>query len=186
MGVILPVIQLAGGVREDFPWAALWSGRRPREAAWGEAVRFPSVEGDSSPQRKGRGLQGQLQTGGERKFPPPTGAHPGQIKRWKPNHSQVRIHHRILRTGSVFFAYWELTKNPREKKDRREIRVKENVNYKLAPAKSICQELNNKWGVCRLPLWRWNPVLPQLLIFNICWGSPGWSEALCAPGNLMR
>ena len=63
---------------------------------------FPSVEGDLSPQMKGRGLQGQVKTGGEKKFLPPTGAHPGQIKRWKPNHGQVRIHHRILRTGPVF------------------------------------------------------------------------------------
>ena len=117
---------------------------RPHEAAWSEVVHSLSQKRDSSPQMKGRGLQGQLKIGGETKFLPPIGAHPGQIKRWKPNHGQVRIHHRILWTGSVFFAYWELTKNPCEKKDRREIRVKENVNYKLAVACQLhigtCQE----------------------------------------------
>ena len=99
----------SGKISNELPFC---QERRPHEAAWSEVVHFPSVEGDSSPQMKGRGLQGQVKTGGEKKFLPPTGAHPGQIKRWKPNHGQVRIHHRILRTGSVFFAYWELTKNP--------------------------------------------------------------------------
>ena len=43
------------------------------------------------------------------------------------------------------------------------------VNYKLALAKSIYQGLNNNnnnRGICHLPLWRMNLVLPQLLTFN--------------------
>ena len=41
------------------------------------------------------------------------------------------------------------------------------VNYKLALAKSICQQLNyNYKGVCHLPLWRLNPVLLQLFDFQ--------------------
>ena len=101
---------------------------RPHEAAWSEVVHSPSRKRDSSPQMKGRGLQGQVKTGGETKFLPPTRAHPGQIKRWKPNHSQVRIHHRILRTGSVFANFDSLfiensLRIPVRTKDR-EARVK--------------------------------------------------------------
>ena len=47
-----------------------------------------------------------------------------------------------------------------------------------------CQQPNNK-GLCRLPLWRLNPMLLQQLICNNPWGSSGWSEALCASGNLV-
>ena len=46
-----------------------------------------------------------------------------------------------------------------------------------------CQWLNNK-SICHLPLWRLKLMLLQLLTFNNPWGSSGWSEALCAPGNL--
>ena len=51
------------------------------------------------------------------------------------------------------------------------------VNYKLALAK----------GICHLPLWRLNPVLQQLLTFNM----PGResrveSEAPCAPRKLVE
>ena len=47
-----------------------------------------------------------------------------------------------------------------------------------------CQWLNNK-GICHLHLQRLNPMLLYLLTFNNPWGSSGWSEALCAPGNLV-
>lgn len=101
---------------------------RPHEAAWSEVVHSPSWKRDSSPQMKGRGLQGQVKTGSETKSLPPTRAHPGQIKRWKPNHSQVRLHHRILRTGSVFANFDSLfiensLRIPVRTKDR-EARVK--------------------------------------------------------------
>ena len=46
-----------------------------------------------------------------------------------------------------------------------------------------CQWRNK--GVCRLPLWRPNPVLLRLLIFDTPWGSSGWRQALCAPANLV-
>ena len=46
-----------------------------------------------------------------------------------------------------------------------------------------CQWVNSK-GICRLPLWRLNPMLLELFIFSTPWASSGWSEALCAPGNL--
>ena len=48
-----------------------------------------------------------------------------------------------------------------------------------------CQRLNNK-GFCHLPLWRLSPMLLWLLTFNNPQGSSGWSEALCAPGKLVR
>ena len=35
-------------------------------------------------------------------------------------------------------------------------------------------------------MWRLNPVQLQLLTFSNCGGSSGWSEALCAPGNLVE
>ena len=41
------------------------------------------------------------------------------------------------------------------------------VNYKLALAESICQSLNNSKSICHLPLRRLNPVLLQLLTFDI-------------------
>ena len=37
-----------------------------------------------------------------------------------------------------------------------------------------CQWRNK--GVCRLPLWRLNPVLLRLLIFDTPWGSSGWRQ----------
>ena len=52
-----------------------------------------------------------------------------------------------------------------------------------------CQWLNNSnKGICHLPLplRRWNPALLQLLTLHSRWGSSGWSEALCAPGNLVE
>ena len=45
---------------------------------------------------------------------------------------------------------------------------------------------NNNEGICHLPLQRLNPVLLQLLTFNTLWGSSGWSDAFCAPGNLVE
>ena len=44
------------------------------------------------------------------------------------------------------------------------------VNYKLALAKSICQQLNNSEGICLLPLQRLNPMLLQLLTFKTLLG----------------
>ena len=46
------------------------------------------------------------------------------------------------------------------------------------------QGLNNK-GICHLPLRRLNPLLLPLLTFSNPQGSSGWSQALCAPGNLV-
>ena len=48
----------------------------------------------------------------------------------------------------------------------------QSVNYKLALAKSVCQQLNNK-GVCHLLLRRLNSVLQQLLTFNTPEGVQG-------------
>ena len=48
------------------------------------------------------------------------------------------------------------------------------VNYKLALGR----------GICHLPLWRLNPVLQQLLTFNMPWRVEG--EALCAPKKLVE
>ena len=45
--------------------------------------------------------------------------------------------------------------------------------------------MTEQQGHCHLPLRRLNLMLPELLTFNNPWGSLGWSEALCAPGNLV-
>ena len=62
------------------------------------------------------------------------------------------------------------------------------VKYKLALAKSMCQQLNsNHKGVCHLPLWRLNPMLLKLPTFNTPWGEfRVENEALCAPGKLVE
>ena len=62
------------------------------------------------------------------------------------------------------------------------------VKYKLALAKSICQQLNNDHkGVCPLPLWRLNPMLLKLPTFSTPWGEfRGEKEALRAPGKLVE
>ena len=138
----------SGKISNELPFC---QERRPHEAAWSEVVHFPSVEGDSSPQMKGRGLQGQVKTGGEKMFLPPTGAHPGQIKRWKPNHSQVRIHHRILRTGSVFANFDSLfiensLRIPVETKDR-EARVKDQESQNKTSKQKASGGLQRTLGV---------------------------------------
>lgn len=138
----------SGKISNELPFC---QERRPHEAAWSEVVHFPSVEGDSSPQMKGRGLQGQVKTGGEKKFLPPTGAHPGQIKRWKPNHGQVRIHHRILRTGSVFANFDSLfiensLRIPVETKDR-EARVKDQESQNKTSKQKASGGLQRTLGV---------------------------------------
>ena len=45
--------------------------------------------------------------------------------------------------------------------------------------------MTEQQGICHLPLWRMNPGLLWLLTFNNPCGISGWSEALCAPGNLV-
>ena len=62
------------------------------------------------------------------------------------------------------------------------------VKYKLALAKSICQQLNNHHkGVCPLPLRRLNHVLLKLPTFSTPWGEfGGEKEALRAPGKLVE
>ena len=47
-----------------------------------------------------------------------------------------------------------------------EFRYVSSANYKLALAKSICQQLNNNKGTGHLPLWRLNPIILQFLTFN--------------------
>ena len=60
------------------------------------------------------------------------------------------------------------------------------VNYKLALAKNICQQLNDNEGICHLPLWWLNTVLPQMPTFNTLWGEFRVdSEELCNPGKLV-
>ena len=49
----------------------------------------------------------------------------------------------------------------------KDITKQHGVNYKMALAKSICQPLTNSKGICLLPLQKLNPVLLQLLTFNI-------------------
>ena len=65
------------------------------------------------------------------------------------------------------------------------------VSYKLALAKSIFQWLDNNKSIYHLPLWRLNPKLLQLLIFNTpkgvqqewgslcCWEFGGTGLCLC-------
>ena len=50
---------------------------------------------------------------------------------------------------------------------------------------AVAAGTHNK-GICHLLLQSLNPVLLQLLTFNTPWGSSGWSEVLCAPGNLVE
>ena len=57
------------------------------------------------------------------------------------------------------------------------------VNYKLALTKSIIKDWTTKASA--FCLWSLNPLLLQLLAFSNPWGSSGWSEELCAPGNLV-
>ena len=60
------------------------------------------------------------------------------------------------------------------------------VNYKLALAKNICQQLNDNEATCHLPLWWLNPVLEQMPTFNTLWGELSVdSEELCNPGKLV-
>ena len=59
-----------------------------------------------------------------------------------------------------------------------------NFQLQIGTHQGHCQWVNNK-GICLLPLQKLNPMLLQLLTFHNPWGSSGWSEALCAPGNLM-
>ena len=49
-----------------------------------------------------------------------------------------------------------------------------------------CQQLINNKDVCHLPLWRMNLLVLRLSMFNLPWGTWGWIQALCAPGNLVE
>ena len=61
------------------------------------------------------------------------------------------------------------------------------VNYKLVPAKSVCQRLNSNKAICHLTLWWLDTVLRQLLTFDTPWRqSRVESEAFCVLGKLVE
>lgn len=55
------------------------------------------------------------------------------------------------------------------------------INWHLPRALPTTEQQRRLPSACR----RLSPTLLQLSTFNTPWGSSGWREALCAPGNLV-